>query len=161
MLLTFFIVTSAAIAASSVQIGSPIPSVELPSTSGRVIDTFSYTGSPMLITFFSTWSKPCQENLVSIQQISERFKGLKVLAVSFVKKISAVNTFFNDNGINLTCLIDKKQKCLDTINILMIPTTFLVDKDGNLRKIYIDYDESYQKLMTSDINEMLAEKKAE
>lgn len=144
-----------------IQIGNPIPSIELPSVTGNAINTDSLKDSAMLLTFFSTWSKPCLDNLLAIQQLSEKFKGLKVVAVSFDKKSAAVDTFLKNNGLDLTCLIDKKQKYLDTFHILMIPTTFLVDKNGNLKKVYIDYDDSFKESMTADIIEVLAEKKVE
>ena len=75
-------------------------------------------------------------------------------AVSLNKKISKVQPFVDKNKLTFTILIDKKYKSLDLFRILIIPTTFIVDKNGILKNIYVDFDENIQKVLEKEVKKL-------
>ena len=145
----------------SLQIGSPVPELRLSSISGAVYDLNSAKGKTVILSFFTTWSHSCLDQLKFFSALNEKHPGLDVVAVSFDNKSSLVTSFLEKNGLTLTALIDKKHKYLDEFHILIIPTAFLIDSTGVLRNIYVDFDETIKESITADVNGLLTPKKSD
>ncbi|MFA5098528.1 MAG: TlpA disulfide reductase family protein [Candidatus Margulisiibacteriota bacterium] len=144
---------------SSIKIGSQVPELKLPTLSGSSYDLSSDRGKPVIITFYSTWSHSCLEQLEFLNSLSSSNKDLKVVAVALEKNSSPVKSFLDKNGFSFTSLIDKKMRSLDPFQVLIIPTAFLIDDTGILRNIYVDFDETVKNSMASDIKSLLSSKK--
>jgi len=144
--------------ARSLDIGAPIPQLELPTTRGDRFSLSSLKGKPVVLTFYAIWSKSCLENLKFLSSLQEKFRNLEVVTVAFENKTASLDSFIRTNNIDLLTLIDKKKKSLDNFQILIIPMTFLVDRNGILQNIYVDFDDSVKESMVSDIKQILSNK---
>lgn len=142
----------------SLDIGAPVPQLELPTTRGDRFSLSSLKGKPVVLTFYATWSKSCLENLKFLSSLQEKFRNLEVVTVAFENKAASLDSFIRTNNIDLLTLIDKKKKSLDNFQILIIPMTFLVDRNGILQNIYVDFDDSVKSSMISDIQQLLPNK---
>jgi len=136
---------------SSLNVGSPVPLLELPTLAGGTFNTLELRGKPFILTFYSTWSQTCLEDLKFLQTLKEKFSSLKIVAVSFDNKASSVSSFLKKHDLSFISLIDKKQTCLDEFQILVIPTSYLVDADGILRNMYVSFDDLIRGSMTADV----------
>lgn len=140
-------------------IGTPIPALALPDTSGSITDLSSYKGKNILLTFYTTWSKSCADNLKFQKAIADTNKGIEVVAVAFDNKLSNVRDFLSRNGLEMTSLIDKKNRYLNEFHILIIPTTFLIDKTGTIKGVYVDFDNQIKSSMIADAEDLTKEEK--
>jgi len=147
---------SAAIAENApVSVGSRIPGLSLPSIMGGTLDLDGYKGKTLLLTFYTTWSRSCVDALKFQKALSGTYKDLEIVTVAFENKTSTVKDFVEKNGINFISLIDKKNKYLNEFQILIIPTAYLIDGNGTIRNIYVDFDDRIKQSMISGIEDLL------
>ena len=156
-----FCAATAGASESSLKIGSPAPELRLTALTGAVYDLSSAKGKTVILSFFTTWSRSCLDQLKFLSALNEKYSGLDVVAVSLDNKSSLVKSFIEKNDLTVTPLIDKKRSYLDAFHILIIPTAFLIDNTGILRNIYVDFDETIKESITADVNTLLSPKKPE
>ncbi|MFA4906042.1 MAG: TlpA disulfide reductase family protein [Candidatus Margulisiibacteriota bacterium] len=131
------------IAAELPSIGEPPPALALPNLAGKPVEISDHSGRPTILTFFTSWSDTCKQELSDLQSF---YKGLapslEVVAISLDRKSKTLQEFLDKNEYSFKFLIDKKLSSLNKYAILIIPTTFLIDREGNIEKILVDYDDN-------------------
>ncbi|OGB90767.1 hypothetical protein A2625_06965 [candidate division WOR-1 bacterium RIFCSPHIGHO2_01_FULL_53_15] len=133
----------AAAAEPAPKIGAEAPALELPSVGGQTFTLIEFKGKKVILTFFASWSKTCQDELRALADIySNRKPAFEILAVSFDKKSKDLKTYLAETDPPFPILVDKKLSTLDTFQILIIPTTFCVNGDGVIEKIFVDFDDN-------------------
>jgi len=140
---------STAFAEPAPKIGYPAPILELPNLDGKSINLKNYADAkPLILVFFASWSKSCQTEMADLQKLYAGSKGnLKVVTVSFDKKTKDLTTYITKNSILFPILTDKKLSSLDKFQILILPTTFCVNRHGIIEKIFVDYDDNVKKAL--------------
>lgn len=140
----------------SLSINSKIPPLELPQFSGEIFNLNSIIEKPIILTFFTTWSKTCIEHLNFLKSIQNKHKNsIEIIAVALDSNISAIDSFKKNNNFPFVILSDKRNRYVNKYQILIIPSTFLIDKDKYLKNIYVDYDEIIAKSIAQDVIELL------
>jgi peroxiredoxin len=134
---------------SSVAIGSEAPGLELTTLDGKNVNLQKYFGArPTILAFLASWSKSCQVEFSDLQKLyAGQSVSLEVLAVSFDKKNKDLKAYLAKNEITFPVLLDKKLSALDRFKIIIIPTTFCVNRKGVVEKIFVDYDENVKKAL--------------
>lgn len=99
-----------------------------------------------MVVFFTSWSRACQDELAALRALDEKDQGKAgILAVSFDKKSKELKTYLAKAGLSFPVLYDKKLTAIDPFEILIIPTTFCLNRDGVIEKIFVDYDDNVKK----------------
>lgn len=147
MLLAGLVFGLTAAAEPAPRVGSSAPALELPSLSGQTVSLQKLdTGKKTILTFFASWSKSCQAELNDLQALVAESKiKPAVLAVSFDKKTQDLKAFTAKNVYSFPILQDKKLLSIDAFQILILPTTFCLNGNGLIEKIFIDYDDNVKK----------------
>jgi peroxiredoxin len=140
---------------TSLSIGQPVPTICLGSGNGETVSTAALKGKSFIITFFTTWSEACQNQLRNLRTLQQKHKNIEIIPVALDNKSSTVIGFFKRNELPFNPLFDKKKEYLDPYQVLIIPTSYLVDKKGNLRKIYVNFDDSIGSMMDNDVSDLL------
>jgi peroxiredoxin len=122
------------------------PDFTLKDLGGKPIKMSDYKGKVVLLNFWATWCGPCKDEIPDLVKVYDTFKnkGFVVLGVSLddepqVDVPPFVSSFKKATGVKITypLLIGD-----DTIGdsyggIRGIPTSFLIDRKGVIRKKYI------------------------
>ena len=71
-----------------------------------------------------------------LQQIYNEYKdkGLAFFAIDEGETPEAINTFFSDNALSLPVLLDTDKKVAHDYQLTGVPETFIIDKNGIIRK---------------------------
>jgi peroxiredoxin len=97
-----------------------------------------YRGQVVMINVWATWCLPCRVEMPSIEALHKAYapKGLKILAVSIDDPgtDSTIRAFVKQYGLTFEVLHDPKGKISDLYDISGYPETFIVGKDGVIRK---------------------------
>jgi len=129
-------------------IGSVAPDLSLPAAGGRAVSLKDYRGSKVILAFFTSWSKACQAELAALNELGRSNKnGLEVLAVSFDKRSKELKSYLAQADLAFPVLQDKKLALIDPYQIVVIPTTFCLGRDGVIEKVFVDYDDNVQKAL--------------
>jgi thiol-disulfide isomerase/thioredoxin len=106
-------------------------------SNGKPIDFDSYRGTVTLVNFWATWCGPCRKEIPDLISLSKEFanRNVKVIGISVDRGpniIGDIRTFIQDAGIPYQIIIANDDLVDAYGNPRMIPTTFLIDKDGKI-----------------------------
>ena len=97
-----------------------------------------YRGQVVMINVWATWCLPCRVEMPSIEALHKAYgpKGLKILAVSIDDPgtEATIRAFVKQYGLTFEVLHDPKGKISDLYDISGYPETFVVGRDGLIRK---------------------------
>jgi thiol-disulfide isomerase/thioredoxin len=114
----------------------PAPPTEFKTAAGKSLTLADFRGRVVLLNFWTMSCVPCQSEMPSFDRLQAMYHGdgLVVLAMSADDAGSiAVRRFFARNGIhNLTPYLDDAGATGIAFNAHRIPTTLLIDRDGNV-----------------------------
>jgi cytochrome c biogenesis protein CcmG, thiol:disulfide interchange protein DsbE len=104
----------------------------------------NYKGDIVLLNVWATWCLPCRTEMPSIQALHDRFaaRGLKVVAVSVDNPSStdAIRRFRDQYGLTFEILHDASGKIKQDYQTTGVPETFVIGRDGVIRKKVIAAD---------------------
>lgn len=141
----------AAVAEIAPLAGSVAPALALPDLNGKTVSLQKYTGEkPVVVVFFTSWSRSCQAELADLRTLYD--DKYEILAVSFDKKSKELKSFLAKNQFSFPVLLDKKLASIDPFQVLIIPTTFCVNRDGSIEKVFIDYDDNIKQALIDWLN---------
>ena len=135
-ILLFVITLYSSVAIAALELGQAAPDIEGTLLNGKPFSLSANKGKVVLVNFWASWCEPCREEMPAIESYLQKnkSKGLVVLAISMDKpaNIEAANKIMENYSF---LSADKKQ--MDTSKygkIWRIPSTFIIDKQGLLRK---------------------------
>jgi thiol-disulfide isomerase/thioredoxin len=114
----------------------PAPAAEFKTAAGKSLTLADFRGRVVLLNFWTMSCASCQSEMPSFDRLQAMYHGdgLVVLAMSVDDAGStAVRRFFARNGIhNLTPYLDDAGATGIAFNAHRMPTTLLIDRDGNV-----------------------------
>lgn len=122
---------------------TPMPHFNLKSVAdGNAVDSGKFQGKVLLVTFFATWCPPCMQEIPSLIKIQQEFagKGFSVVAISVDQGgTGPVKKVVEKTGINYPVLMADSKVTSDFGGVVGIPTSFLINQQGNVIKNYPGY----------------------
>jgi len=114
------------------------PDFLLKDLDGNATSLGNYQGKVVLVHFWATWCIPCKEELPTINALWERFRdrGLVIVAVAEDSK-KAVEPFIREHGLKFPVVIDQYGKAFRSYGVRGLPTSYLVNRAGNIEGIAI------------------------
>jgi len=117
-----------------------MPTFSLPTAvDGSVVTSEAYRGKAMLITFFASWCPPCLQEIPALKELHAKFhrQGFAVVAMSVDEGgPGAVARLVKKAEINYQVLMADRATTQNFGGVVAIPTTFLVNKNGQVVKKY-------------------------
>lgn len=124
----------------------PAPDFTLTDQNGKIHKLSDYKGKTVFLNFWATWCPPCRGEMPDIQAMYEKYGknegDLIVLGVASPRTEQNVNTreqdqagvekFLSDSGYTFPVVMDVTGEISATYGITALPTTFMIDKDGNV-----------------------------
>jgi cytochrome c biogenesis protein CcmG/thiol:disulfide interchange protein DsbE len=90
---------------------------------------------PTVLNVWATWCTSCQEEMAALDSLRTQYqaKGLRVVAVSVDNgNIEKVRRFAESNHLGMTVAHDPMSSINQTFEVVGVPTTFIVGRDGKL-----------------------------
>ncbi|MFQ5776648.1 MAG: tetratricopeptide repeat protein [Terriglobia bacterium] len=128
----------------------PVPTLAGQDVEGKPVSLTKWSGQPVFINFWATWCTPCQKELPLWSQAYDQIRaaGAEVVSVSVDDpgNEAQVREFARKHNLPFPVVLPD-QASVQAYNILQrslytrrhdleIPTTYLVDAEGNLAKVY-------------------------
>lgn len=120
----------------------PLPPLKIAGPDGKALDLDDFRGSYVLLNLWATWCAPCIEELPSLQNLKDHYKGkgLKVLAVSVdrEKTIEDLSNFLKMHDLgrvgpdHVALYHDFQEHIQKAIAFNGLPVTFLIGPDGRI-----------------------------
>lgn len=113
-------------------------------TDGKEVSSSEWNGKVRVINFWATWCPPCKREIPDFVELQNQYgpKGLVVIGIAMDKQgASIVAPFAKEWKMNYPVLIGGNEVSAAYGNIMSYPTTFLVDRAGNVVKKYVGFQE--------------------
>ena len=110
------------------------PAFTLKSMDGTQVTLNQLKGKPVFLFFWGTWCDSCKEDIVLVQKFAEGKKDLISFYTVVVdgEREKRARQLMEKLKVKLPSLLLYKEKVIDTYEIRMIPTVYLIDQDGFL-----------------------------
>jgi thiol-disulfide isomerase/thioredoxin len=115
----------------------PAPDFTLEDMDAKKFSFKDYRGKVILLNFWATWCPPCRREMPSMERLHQKFKGKDfiVLAVNQMEEADHVFAYTGELEVDptFTILFDKDSAVSRAYGVQGLPTTYLIDKKGNIR----------------------------
>lgn len=108
------------------------PPFSLKDLNGKQISLNELKGKPLLLFFWGSFCLACKEDIVLLEKFFERNRGqIEILTIAIDgEKEKRVKNIVKEHRITLPVLLDKKEQVARTYGVRMIPTAFLINREG-------------------------------
>jgi len=109
---------------------------------GAPVSSADYDGKTLLITFFATWCPPCIQEIPTLMKLQQQFPNdvFSVVGLSVDEGgADVVAKLVKKRSINYPVLMADEATAQNFGGVVGIPTTFLINKEGNVVKKYPGY----------------------
>lgn len=133
-------VGSARPAAHGPVVGQPLPDLPLRDVaSGQTLSLKSLAGQVVLLDIWASWCGPCKEELPLLDEMAGRLAGtgVSIVAVSIDEDPEAMSDFLRlKKTWQLRVAHDPQHRVPSELQPAKMPTSYVVDRQGVLQKIY-------------------------
>ena len=122
---------------------APLADLELTDQFGNTHTLSDYKGKVMFLNFWATWCGPCRNEMPDIQKLYDEYSaqgedaevvilGIAGPGIGQEESAEEIADFMTENGYTYPVLMDTSGEMFTQYGISAFPTTFMIDKDGNV-----------------------------
>jgi len=112
----------------------PVPATRFQDASGRQLTLADFKGRVVLLNIWATWCSPCRKEMPTLDRLQAALGGpsFEVVALSIDRDgIGIVRSFYDEIHVqSLAVYIDPSADVMQTLSIIGVPTTMLIDASG-------------------------------
>jgi len=120
--------------------GTSAPGFQLPRAGGGpTLDLEQLNGKIVLLNFWATWCKPCEDEMPAMERLYRSLAGrdFELVAVSVDEDQAAVVAFVNRLGLSFPVLMDSSQQVSAAYQTFRFPESLLIGRDGVVLERYV------------------------
>jgi peroxiredoxin len=118
-------------------VGYPAPDFTLATLDGGEFSLAAQRGTPLVVNFWATWCGPCEREIPTLQAASERYGDrVQIVGVDQGESAETVRAFAEEYGMTFPIPLDMDGAVGWDFNVQGLPTSFFIDGDGVIRKIW-------------------------
>lgn len=140
-------------------VSGPAPNFTLKELNGKNVKLSELRGEVVLLNFWASWCGPCREEMPLLNAIHKKYEplGFTVLGVNVEEQSDNAKSFIAERPVDFPILLDSKNQVSQLFDVVAMPTTVLIDRDGNMRFLHQGYkagDEAeYRKMVKALVRE--------
>ena len=121
---------------AGIEVGQAAPNIEGTLTDGKSFSLINNKGKVVLVNFWASWCEPCREEMPAIEAYlkKNKAKGFEVLAITMDKPADFEQAKQIMRNYSFLFAEKKQMDYSDYGRIWRIPSSFIIDKQGILRK---------------------------
>src|SRR5262245_16753888 len=143
------------------EVGDRFPDFTLKNLSGREVSWKTFQGKVVIVNLWMTTCPPCRKEMPMLQHLHNKYarQGVVVVGISADEKAATAAKFARQLKITYPLLLDSILMTSESeqkkFGFLGLPTTFIIDRSGIVRKKVIGF--TYQEDLEHTLSELLRE----
>jgi peroxiredoxin len=135
------------------------PDFALKSRNSGNLKLSEYRGDVVMINFWASWCAPCRQEMPLLNDLYEKYSdlGFTLLGVNVEEDSSKADELLKDVPVTFPILFDNKNEVTKMYNVVAMPTTVIVDRDGNMRYLHRGYLPGYEEEYKKQVKELIRE----
>lgn len=131
----------------SIKAGDRVPELTLTTFEGDEIDFADLRGQIVVVNFWASWCKPCEQEAVELEQAYQMYKdqGVVFLGVDYVDTETEARAYLAKFGVTYPNGPDLGTRISQAFRTLGVPETYIIGPDGRLAAVklgpYLSLDE--------------------
>jgi peroxiredoxin len=140
-------------------LGRAAPDFALHAVNGPNVRLSEHVGQVVVISFWGSGCDSCREQLEALERdfSRERSRGLRVYGIEVTGDPRSGLRFANGMRVTFPLLLDPKNTVSRRYRIDNLPMTLLIDRDGKVRYLVRDFNETSRKLCEDELRQLLTE----
>jgi thiol-disulfide isomerase/thioredoxin len=138
----------AVVATGSVAEGINVPARDftLDSNQGENLRLENFRGQVVMLNFWASWCGPCRQEMPIMDSLYQQYKdlGFTVLAVNVDANRDEADRFLDAVPVSFPILYDTQSRVSKLYQVDAMPTTVMIDRDGNARYLHRGYQPGYE-----------------
>lgn len=117
---------------------------KLTEQSFKLLDNTQYTvpnDKPILVHFWATWCPTCKIEASNIEKISKEYEVITIASQSGSKE--EIQKYLDEHNLTFKVVNDIDAEYSNKFNIQVFPTTFIYDKNKNLKFSEVGYTSTF------------------
>lgn len=151
------LVLSALLLETPALLDEPAIEFEAHDLEGNVVRSEDLRGRVVLLNFWGIWCKSCRQEIPHLVELDRKWKeaGLAVLGADYGDAPEDLEGFVAELGMTYPVLVD--EGLADDYEVLVYPTSVLIDRRGRIRHRVEGYRAESFEAMKSVIEQLLGE----
>jgi len=135
------------------------PNFTLKSNHGKNLKLSEFRGQVVMINFWASWCAPCRQEMPLLEELYKKYKslGFTLLGVNVEQDSSKASTLLRSIKVSFPILFDNKNTVSKMYKVLAMPTTIIIDRDGNMRYLHKGYKPGYEQEYQQQIRALIRE----
>lgn len=122
------------------------PDFTLKSNSGENLRLAEQRGEVVMLNFWASWCGPCREEMPHLNKLNEEYKdlGFKLLGINVDEKRKDADRAIDRLKVAFPVLFDSDNSVAELFKVDSMPTTIIIDRDGNVQHLHRGYKKGYE-----------------
>jgi peroxiredoxin len=150
---------SISLKAAALDIGQLAPDFTLKSTQGENLNLTEQRGQIIVINFWASWCGPCRKEMPILESLHSKYNslGVSVWGVNVEQENQAGKDFLADLNLSFPIFFDSSNKIAADYQVEAMPTTVIIDRNGQVRHVFRGYKDGYEKKYAKAIKSLVRE----
>ena len=139
--------------------GSAAPDFTLKSLAGDNVKLSELRGQVVLINFWASWCGPCRQEMPRLDDLYQQYGelGFTLLGVNVEQDSAEAQRMLHDTPVTFPILFDSKNEVSKLYDVVAMPSTVIVDRDGNVRFVHKGYQPGYEDEYQTQVRALVRE----
>jgi len=126
---------------AAVNPGAPAPAFTLAARDGGKLSLADLKGQVVMINFWATWCGPCRQEMPLLAQLHDKYEplGFTMLGVNVEPDSAAAVAWLKGVPVTFPILFDTDSAVAGRFGVEGMPSSVLVDRNGQVRYIHRGY----------------------
>ncbi len=137
----------------------PAPDFTLKNENGSNMRLSEFRGEVVMINFWASWCAPCRQEMPLLDELYTQYQpmGFTILGVNVEEDSTKAKQLLKNIPVNFPVLFDNASDVSKLYNVVAMPSTVLVDRDGNIRYLHQGYKPGYEESYQQQVRELIRE----
>jgi peroxiredoxin len=119
----------------------PAPDFSLDAHGGKQVALSELRGQVVMINFWASWCVPCKEEMPLLEQMYRKYRpmGFTLLGVNVEPQQDKAEALLEKTPVSFPVLFDRENRVSKLYNVTGMPSSVLIDREGNVRYLHRGY----------------------